>query len=171
MKSGCRLVLYSWSGTGFSVKYSYVDEFVEGKSVNVTKSTSTLGYIYDLPISHVLYTFDKEDVTVFLIEHNNTIYMNENIIDSLSNPIQCEDNDVRVYLRPKVYYPNNNNKQSINFPDESSIPFEYNGVLPCIAVRKPNNYEVEHCEWISLTSKFNWGPYGKVGNFSKVEAH
>ena len=44
-------------------------------------------------------------------------------------------------------------------------------MLPCIAVRKPTNYEVENGERIALTSKFDWGSYGKGGSFSKVEAH
>ena len=77
-----------------------------------------------------------------LIEHNNKIYMGDNMIDYLDNTIQCEDNDVIVDLRPKVYYPNKNNAQSTTFPDENSIPVEYDGVIPCIAICKPTKYEV-----------------------------
>ena len=73
MISGCTLGLHSWSDSGCSVKHAYVDEFVEVKSVNVTEWTYILGSIYNLPIDHVLYIFDKEDVTVVLLEHNNTI--------------------------------------------------------------------------------------------------
>ena len=65
-----------------------------------------------------------------LIEHNNTIYLGKDMIDSLANPIQYEDNDVRGNLRPKVYDLNNNNSKSITFPDGTSILVEYNGVLP-----------------------------------------
>ena len=36
-----------------------------------------------------------------LLEHNNTIYMVEDMINSLANPIQCEDNDARMSLCPK----------------------------------------------------------------------
>ena len=80
MKSGCRLDLYSWAGTSCSGKNAYVDEFVEGESVNVAS--------------------DKEDGTVVLLEHNTTIYMKDYMIDSLDNPILCEDNDMRFDLRP-----------------------------------------------------------------------
>ena len=80
MGSGCRLGLYSWAGTSCSGKHAYVDEFVEGESVNVAS--------------------DKEDGTVVLLEHNTTIYMGDYMIDSLANPIRCEDNDVRFDLRP-----------------------------------------------------------------------
>ena len=73
MKSRCRLGLDSWSDTGCSKKYAYIDEFFEDKSFNVTRFTSTLGSINNLPIYHFLYEFDKEDVTVLFLEHNNTI--------------------------------------------------------------------------------------------------
>ena len=93
------------------------------------------------------------------------------MINQLANPIQCEDNDVRVDFCPKIYYPTNNNAQSITFPDGNSFPVEYNGVLLCIAVRKPTKYEVKNYDQISLTSKFYWDHYGKGGSLSKVETH
>ena len=116
MNSRFILGLDSWSGTGCSGKYAHVNEFIEEKSVNVTGFTSNLGSIYNLSIFNVFYTFDKEDRTVFLLEHNNTIYMGYDMIYSLARPIQCKYNDVRVNLLPKVSYPNNNNSQSIIFP-------------------------------------------------------
>ena len=80
------------------------------------------------------------------IEHNCTIYIGDDMIDSLDNPIQCEFNYVRVNLRPKLYYPNNNNAQLITFPDGTSIPVDYNGFLPCVAVCRTTKYKVENCE-------------------------
>ena len=55
------------------------------------------------------------------------------MINSLANLIQCEDNYVIIDLCPKLYYPNNNNAQSITFPVGTSIPVDYYGVLPYIA--------------------------------------
>ena len=78
----------SWSDTGCSGKHAYVDEFVDGNSVNVTGLTSTLGSIYNLPISRLLCAFDKNYVTIVLLEHNNTIYMGGEIIDTFFNPIR-----------------------------------------------------------------------------------
>ena len=122
MKSRWILGLYYWAYTSCSGKKSYVDEFVEGKSVNLTVFTSNLVSIDKITISHVLYKFDKKDETVVFIEQNNKIFMGDNMIDSLDKPIGCEDNDVRVDLRSKIYYPHNNNSQSINFSDGTSIP-------------------------------------------------
>ena len=56
--------------------------------------------------------------------------MGYDMINSLANPIQCEDNSVRFDSCPNVYYPNKNNTQSITFLDETSILVEYNGVIP-----------------------------------------
>ena len=77
-----------------------------------------------------------------LIEHNNTIYMRYDMINSLANPIQCEENDVRINLRPKVYDPNTNSAQLITLPDGTSIPVDYYGLLPFISLRKPTKYKV-----------------------------
>ena len=97
---------------------------------------------------------------------NDTTYMGDDMIDSVDKPIKCKDNYVIVGLCQKVYYPNNNKAQSITFSGGNSIPVEYNGVLPCIAVYKSTKYRVENCEGIALTSKFDWGPYGKGGSLS-----
>ena len=104
-----------------------------------------MGYIDNLPISHVLYEFYKEDRTVVLLEHHSTIYMGDNMIHYFSDPIKCEDNDLRINLHPKLYDPNNNNAQSITLPVGTSIPVEYNGVISCISFRIPTKYDVKNC--------------------------
>ena len=63
--------------------------------------------------------------------------MGDKMLNSWAKPIQFEDNGVRIYLRPKVYYPNNNYAQLITFPYVTSIPVDYNEVLTCIVVCKP----------------------------------
>ena len=101
MRSGCRLGLEYWSETSCSGKHDYVDELVEGKSVNITGFTSTLESIDNILIAHVLYEFNKEDINVVLLKYNNTIYMDDDMIDSLANFIQCRNNDVIINLRQK----------------------------------------------------------------------
>ena len=46
-------------------------------------------------------------------------------------------------LHTKVYYPNNNNTQSITLTYGTLTPVDYNIVLPCIAVHRPTKYEVK----------------------------
>ena len=138
--------LYSWADNDCSCKHDSIDLFVEGRSFNLTGLTFTLVYIDNLTIYHVFYEFDKEDGTVVLLENNNTKYMGSNMIDLFVIPIQCEDCDVRIDLYPKLYYPNNNNAQSITFPDGNSIPVEYDGVLTYKAVCNHINYKFKICE-------------------------
>ena len=59
MKSGCRLGMDSWVDTGSSGKHAYVGDFFQVNSVNLTGFTSTLVYIDNLSIFHVLYEFYK----------------------------------------------------------------------------------------------------------------
>ena len=106
-----------------------------------------------------------------LLELNNTIYMGDYMIYSLYNSIQREDNDLRIDLRPKVYDKNNNNSQLITFPYGTSIPVDYNGVLPRRANRRLTKYEVENCVQIALTWKLDWDFYVKGGSLSNFEAH
>ena len=58
----------------------------------------------DLPVVNVLYAFDKEYGTNILLEHSNTIFMGENMDDSLADTIQSEDNDIWVDLCHKSLY-------------------------------------------------------------------
>ena len=40
---GCKLVIDSWADTWYSGKHSFVEEFVEGKTVTATVFTSSRG--------------------------------------------------------------------------------------------------------------------------------
>ena len=73
---------------------------MEGKIVNATGFTPSLGSMNGLPIAHVVYAHDALDGSVLLLECNNAIYLGENMEDSLINPIQCEENGVCVDVRP-----------------------------------------------------------------------
>jgi hypothetical protein len=60
---GCRLGLDTWADTSCSGKHAYVESFIEGKTVNATGFTSSLGTMKDLPIANVLYAYDMNDGT------------------------------------------------------------------------------------------------------------
>ena len=86
------------------MKHTHVEEFIIGKTVTATAFSSSLGKLDNLPYAHVLYAYDHEEGSFILIEHNNTIYMRNNMDDSLSNPIQLEEAGIRVNLHPKYFY-------------------------------------------------------------------
>ena len=86
LRNGCRLGLNTWADTAYSGKHAYVEEFLIGKIVTAMGSSSSLGKLNNLA-AHVLYAYDHEDGSVLLLEHNNTIYLDDTMQDSLSNPM------------------------------------------------------------------------------------
>ena len=166
---GCRLGFDSWADTSCSGKHAYVESFVEGQSVTATGFTTTLGKMENLPIANVIYAYDTNDGNTILLENFHTIYLGENMTDSLINPIQAEDNDVRIDIRPKRFYPNED-CQCIRFPDGTSLPLQYDGVLPYLPVRRPTADELDSCQRLSLTSDNNWNPFEYKGIISELHS-
>ena len=159
LRLGCKLGLDSWADTGCAGKHSYVEEFIIGKTVTATGFSPSLGKLENLPYAHVLYAYDHAGGSVILLEHNNAIYIGNNMNDSLSNPIQSEEAGVRIDLRPKRYYENDEHAQTISFTDGTIIPIHYEGSLPFIPIRRPTVHEVENWRRLQLTSRNDWDPY------------
>ena len=146
MMNGTRLGFDSWADTSCAGKHAFVESFVEGKSVNAVGFSHSLGTMENLPIANVVYAYDFNDGRTVLLENFNAIYLGDSMQDSLVNPIQCEDNGVHIDLRPKQFYPQlDDDCQRITFEDGTIIPLEFDGVLPCIFVRRPTHDELHHC--------------------------
>ena len=112
---------------------TYVEEFVVDKFVTAGGFSASLGTLPDLLIANVLYTYDNNDGNTFLLECNNSIYLSDQMNDSPMNPIQAEESDVRINVRPKRYY-TDPYAQSITFLCGTLIPVEYDGTLPFILI-------------------------------------
>ena len=89
--------------------------------------------------------------------------------DSLCNPVQCEEINVRVDIRPKSYYMDQFQAQSITLESGLIIPLQYDGVLPYLPVRRPTINELKSCDRYTLTSRFDWDPYKTGSSFSRME--
>ena len=167
---GTRLGFDSWADTSCSGKHAYVESFIEGKTVNACGFSQTLGLMKNLPIANVVYAYDSPDGRILLLENHNTIYLGDAMEDSLVNPIQSEENNVRVDLRPKRFYPTETDQcQCITFPDGTCIELQYDGVLPYIPIRRPTPEELDSCEQILLTSKDEWDPHSYQGFVSSLQ--
>ena len=140
--NGARLGIDSWADTCCAGKHCYVQEFVEGKTVTASGFTSSLGTITNLPIANVLYAYDDPRGHVLILECNNAIYLGDKMTDSLLNPVQCEENDARIDMRPRLYYPNVDTAQSMTFADGTRLNIPYDGVLPYLPVRRPTKEEI-----------------------------
>ena len=143
LRLGCKLALDSWAGTACAGKHDHVEQFVLGKIVTAIGFSSSLGKLDNLAVTHVLYAYDHAQGSVILLEHNNVIYMGDNMVDSLSNPIQSEEAGVGLDVRPRYYYKGEEHAQTISFPDGTTIPILYDGALPFIPVRRPTPSEIE----------------------------
>ena len=127
------------------VKHEYVEDFDEGCNITTTGFTSAPGSIKCLPIENVLYEYDISDGTTIILDHNNTIYMGNDIFDSLYNPIQSKESDNRVDLISKYNKGYQEGFQSAILKNGTVITILYDGVLPCITVRPPIHEEIYEC--------------------------
>ena len=166
--NGCKLGIDTWADTCCAGKHAFVEEFIVGKTVTATGFTSTLGSVPDLLVANVLYAYDTAEGTVLLLECNNSIYLGDKMGDSLMNPIQAEEVNVRVDTRPNRYYPHEIGCQRLAFPDGTIIPVLYEGVLPYVPVRRPTKEEVHSCRRLELSSRAPWDPFLLDGQFSAV---
>jgi hypothetical protein len=166
--NGSRLGIDSWADTCCAGKHCYVQEFVEGKTVTASGFTSTLGALTNLPIANVVYAYDDPGGYVLLLECNNSIYLGDKMDDSLLNPIQNEENGVRIDTRPRLYYPESSTAQTMTFPDGTHLQILYDGVLPYLPVRRPTKEELHTCKRLELTSRDSWDPFLMHGSFSKI---
>jgi hypothetical protein len=166
--NGCRLGIDSWADTCCAGKHCYVQEFVEGKMVTASGFTSSLGKLQHLPIANVVYAYDHPGGYTLLLECNNSIYLGDKMDDSLMNPIQGEENDVWIDTRPRLYYPDSQDAQSVIFPDLTRLPILYDGVLPYLPVHRPLKEELHTCKRLELTSRDDWDPFLMNGSFSSL---
>ena len=51
-----------------------------------------------------LYEYDTPEGETHILESNNAIYLGSKMTDLLVNPIQSEENDVKIDVRPQQYY-------------------------------------------------------------------
>ena len=130
---GTRLGIDTWADTNCAGKHAYVEEFVVDKFVTAGGFSASLGTLPDLPIANVLYAYDNDNGNTFILECNNSIYLGNQMNDSLMNPIQAEESDVRIDVRLKRYY-TDPHAQTITFPCGTLIPVEYDGALPFIPI-------------------------------------
>ena len=100
--------------------------------------------LVNIPIENVLYSYDAENGKKIILEAKNSIYLFDNMDDSLMNPIQVEEVEVRVDTRPKRYYPDDRSKQLVSFLDGTKTPVLYDGDRPYLPIIITNKDEVHN---------------------------
>ena len=171
LRNGCKLRLDTWADTDCSGKHTYMEEFLIGKTLTAMGFSSSLGKLKNLAYAHVLYAYDHEDGSVLLLKHNNTIYLGDAMQGSLSNPIQSEENGIRIDLRPRHNYDENCQAQTITFPNLVVLPILHEGVLPYIPSRRLTSFEIENSTRLELTSRDDWDPYHLQNWLVTIDTH
>ena len=166
---GCKLGLDSWADTFCAGKHCYVEEFIADKSVTASGFCNSLGSLSNLPLANVLYAYDHDDGTTSILECNDAIYLGSKMEDSLANPIQSEENGIKIDLRPKVFYPDERNAQTVTVQDGTRLRILFDGVLPYLPVRRPTSDEIEICKRIEFTSRYEWDPFKERSSFSAIK--
>ena len=156
MQEGCRLGIDTFADTCVAGKHAHVIDFIEGKEISARAWDGH--QTQHLRIANVAYAYDTPMGETIILVFNQSIYGGEFMTDSLVNPIQCLQNDVRIDSRPRIFYPNDNSSQTIQFEGQS-IDLIYDGPLPYINIRRPTEQEWAQCHHYDMTSSDEWDPY------------
>lgn len=149
MRNGCRLGIDSFADTCVAGKHAHVIDFIDGKEISARAWDGHK--TQNLRIANVAYAYDTPMGETIILIFNQSIYRGEFMEDSLVNPIQCLQNDVRIDSRPRIFYPDDENSQTIQFEGQC-INLVYDGPLPFVHVRRPTADEWRDCSHFNMTS-------------------
>ena len=124
----------------------------------------------NLRIVNAAFAYDTPNGETVILIFNQAIYAGSQMEDSLVNPIQCLLNDVKIDTRPKLFYPEEDSAQSIQF-DDQLIGLKYNGPLPYFDVRRPSQEEFQTCQHYDMTQKDGWNLEDLSCNISELIAN
>lgn len=130
MTAGCRLGFDSYADACCVGRHARVESFIEGKTVTATGFSGTMPAIENLPLANVLYAYNYPHSEVFKLRVKNSIYLGDEMEDSLLCPNQCRERGIEIDTRPRIYS-NNENAQTVNCL-EHNVRFEirHHGPLP-----------------------------------------
>ena len=103
LKNGCRLGFDSYADTCCAGRHARVESFIEGKTVSASGFSNSMPVMENLPLANVLYAYDTQGGETFILRVNNSIYLGDQMEDSLLCPNQCRDNGIKIDTRPSIY--------------------------------------------------------------------
>ena len=90
MKNCCCLVCDTWSDNSYSVKNDYDKQFVAVNTIMAKVFSNSLGPFKGSQISNVIYDYDNDYISTFILEYNTPIYLVNYMGKNLTNLIQYE---------------------------------------------------------------------------------
>jgi hypothetical protein len=156
---------------------SHADTWVCGRNSLITAMTdeyvdlspfaATLGTMSRKPVcSHALAWDNVHDGTTIILMIHQSISVPE-MENNLACPMQSRMNDVTIHECPKFLDRSVTDKShTIIIPTEEgnvTIPLGLYGVTSFFTTRKPTEWEMSHCERVSLTYEDpKWDPHSPV---------
>ena len=160
LRNGCKLGFDSYADTCCAGRHARVESFLEGRTVSASGFSNTMPVMENLPLANVVYAYDTQDGETFILRVNNSIYIGDQVEDSLLCPNQCRENGILIDTRPSISC-NNESAATMECPQRDlRIPICHHGPLLFIPARRPTMNEMLTCSYIDITSEAEWDPYG-----------
>ena len=104
LRRGCRLGVYSHSGTTVVGKHAKITAIIEGQTVKDFPFAKSFGSIKDLPIVNAAVMYDHPSLCrTFLLHMNHSIFIGEDSDHCLLSPNQVRANGIKLDDRPVHY--------------------------------------------------------------------
>lgn len=159
MQSGCRLGIDSHADTTCVNHHAFIQEIVEGQTVDAVPFDSSIGKLEDLPIVHAILAVDNNLThETHLLRLNNSIY-----VKSMENCLLCPNqarefgtviDDIPIHLDHTGVGTFSMITSNVQFPLSSFGPTAFTHV------RRPTDEELDTLIPIDITDSEDWDPYG-----------
>ena len=134
LRNGCKLGFDSYADTCCVGRHARVESIIEGKTVSASGFTDAMPVMENLPLANILYAYDTQDGETFILRVNNSIYLGDQMEDSLLCPNQCFENGILIDTRPTIYC-KEESAATMECPDRGlRIPIRHHRPLPFIPV-------------------------------------
>ena len=161
--NGFKLGIDTHADSSCAGKHVRILEYIDGKTYTVSPFLSSYQPTSNISMINGVIAVDKDDGGGYILELNNFLNFSDSMNDSILVPMQARQNGVVIDDVPKELCYHGVSTQSLFIPDKNiTIPIEFNGPIPYIKARYPNDRDLDEYEWVQLTSTSEWNPYDPV---------
>ena len=131
----------------------------KGQTCDVAPFSQEYKQMKNVPIVKAATSYDDpRSGTTYVLVLAQALWFGDKLENSLLNPNQLQDINVKVDDQPWCYVPDS--ELSIYLPEEKIwLDLLTDGYLSYLTTRTPTNDELENCIWLQLTEDRPWDPY------------
>ena len=127
------MIVDSGADTCVVGRHAHIIEFIDGKEVSANSWNGQK--TENLRIANAAFAYDSPTGETIILIYNQSIYAGTHLEDNLLSPMQCLSSDVSIDIRPKLFFPNEPDAQSMRLAD-MVIGLAYHGPLPYTYTRR-----------------------------------